>query len=435
MRREVKIGFFLGGTIFIVAVLLFIIGDLSTLFKKPGYLLSVSFDSASGLETRAAVRMAGVKIGYVKDIRLAGRKAQVVMSIFPRYQVPKGSKASLASLGLIGERYIEILPSEEAAFLQPNETMPVMPSVNLDQVGSVLLSVADDIKAVGQSVRELTGGESRASLQKILQNLDSFTRELDEFIGQNKGELETGIRSASQAAKGFDQRIKDVSRNIDETVGLLKDMAAENRETLKYNLEKIKELLSKIEESVRMLSESLEKINKGGGTLGKLIQDPKLYEEAESTLETVKRTVEPVSRLRATGNLRADYLGESQKWKSYLTLGFSMASRYFVLGQIVEDPFLKKFTYSAQGGVRWGALAPRGGVIESSFGAGVDVLTLGDRLVFSLEGFDFQREAGPHFRLAAFYSLLKYFHLLAGLDDFGQPDRREFYFGLSLGTR
>ncbi|MBM3285138.1 MAG: MCE family protein, partial [Candidatus Aminicenantes bacterium] len=403
MRREMKIGIFLAGAILILAVFIFIVGDMSVLFRKPGYVLFSAFDSVSGLELRAAVRMAGVKIGYVNAIRLEGRRARVGMSIFPEYRVPRGSRATLASLGLIGERYIEIVAGEEASFCQPGETIESAPSVSLDQAGSLLLSVADDIRSVSTLIRETLSEESRTGLQQTLQNLASFSRDLEDFLDENKNALQSGISSASKAAGELDRKAKEVSKSIDETVLLLRDMAQENREAVKFNLEKIRELLLRLEESLQHLSESLEKISRGEGTLGKAIHDPGLYEEAERTLGSVRKAAEPLSRMRATGSYRVDYLGAARTVKGFLSLGFYFPSRYFVYGQVVEDPSLDRFTYSAQGGFRLGFLAPRAGVFESTFGAGVDVLAFRDRLVFSLEGFDFRRPGGPRFRFATQY--------------------------------
>ena len=60
MTRETRIGIFVGAALLILAVFIFIVGDLATLFRKPGYPLSVEFTSAAGLEKRAPVKMAGV---------------------------------------------------------------------------------------------------------------------------------------------------------------------------------------------------------------------------------------------------------------------------------------------------------------------------------------------------------------------------------------
>jgi len=169
--------------------------------------------------------------------------------------------------------------------------------------------------------------------------------------------------------------------------------------------------------------------------VGKLVQDPELYDEARETLGRVKKTVEPLGRMRVTGQLRADYLGQTERVKGTIGAGFHLSPRSFLLGQIVDDPRRDGFVYSAQAGMRFGALAPRAGVIESEFGAGVDLLAFRDRLMFSLDGFDFRRDGGPRLRLTTQFALLRYLHLVLGVDDFGSDTRREVYFGLGLGTR
>jgi phospholipid/cholesterol/gamma-HCH transport system substrate-binding protein len=435
MRRELKIGVFLAGTFVILAAFIFIAGDMSTWFQKPGYELSVLFPSATGLEKHAAARLAGVKIGYVKDIRLDQLKARVVLAIWPKYKVPKGSRAALASLGIAGERYIDISPSEQAESMQPGETIEAKTSIGFDQIGSLAASIGDELKAVSQSIREITDEETQQNLSGILNNLNAFTVELGEFMAANKGELETGIRSFSRAAQEFDQKLGSVSVSLDDTIRTVKAIAAENQESIKSNLQKLEEVLTELQESVRLLRNSLEKIDKGEGTVGKLIQDPELYEEAREALGQVKKTVEPLSRMRATGHFRVDYLNETRKYRGAISAGFHLTPGSFLLGQIVDDPRQEGFVYSAQAGMRFGAMAARAGIIESEFGAGVDFLALGDRLMFSLESFDFERDGGPHLRLTSQFALLRFVHLVLGIDDFGSDSRREVYFGLGLGTR
>ncbi len=435
MRREAKIGIFLGGAILIVAGLIFVVGDLSTWFRKPGYNLIAYFPSVTGLENRAAVRLAGVKIGTVREIRLAERKAQLVLSISPQFQVPRGSRAAMASLGLIGEKYIEITPSEEITYHEPGDTLEATAAVSFDQLGVLLLSIGEEIKGVSQSLRQITGEESQKNLQEMLRNLNSFTGELDRFLEENRGGLQAGIQGASQAVQEFERTVGDVSSNLGETIRLVKEIAQENRDSVKSNLGKIDEVLTEIEHSVRLLRNTLEKIDRGEGTVGRLVQDPKLYEEARETLDDVKQTVEPLREIRASGHFRGDYLGETQKVRGGLSGAFYLTPRSFLLGQIVDDPRREGFVYSAQAGLRFGPLAPRAGIIESEFGAGVDLLALNDRLMFSLEGFDFQRDGGPRFRLATQFALVRYIHLVLGIDDLGSESRREVFFGLGLGTR
>ena len=81
MKRELRIGIFVGAALLVLAVFIFIVGDLSLMFRKTGYAVTVDFDSAAGLESRAVAKMSGVKIGYIQDIKLLKRKARVTLSI------------------------------------------------------------------------------------------------------------------------------------------------------------------------------------------------------------------------------------------------------------------------------------------------------------------------------------------------------------------
>ena len=434
MKSELKIGIFISVALFIVAAAVFVVGDLSVLFRKPGYSLNVSFDTAAGLEKRAVVRMAGVKIGYVKDIRLEGSRANVLLNINSGIEVPQGSKATLASLGLLGEKHVELLPGAEPGICQPGDILEGVPPVSFDQMGTMLLSIGNEFKEMGRIISELIGGEeSRDNFRNTLSNLSSFSSDLKEFFGVNKEELHKGLQSSSQAVQKFDQRVEEVSRNIDELIFMLKDVVEENRENIKINLSNIQELIKEIEQSLKLLNESLEKINKGEGTLGKLISQPELYARAEGAVGELEKLIYPVSNLRFSGGLRTEYYGKSSLLKNYFTLGIWPTEKKFLLAQVIHDPWLDKFVYSSQFGIRWGGFAPRVGIMESKVGAGIDYYAFGDRLKFSLDIFDFNRNPRPHFRFWTRFVASKYFNFLVGVDNFTLAPRREVYFGLELG--
>lgn len=433
MKREIRIGIFMTIAIFMLAAFIFIVGDFSVLFRKPGYLLNVVFDSAGGLEKRAVVRMAGVKIGYIKDIRLKESRANVILSIDSGIEVPQGSKATLASIGILGEKHLEVLPGDGPGFYQPDEILEGIPPVSFDQMGTMLLTVGEEFREVGRVFSEMFGGEeTKANLRDTLSNLSSFSEDLKEFFEVNKESLQQGLQGSSEAVKKFEQRVDEVSQSLNELILLLKDTVEENRENVRINLKSIKEVIDNIEKALRLLNESLEKINKGQGTLGKLIQEPELYEQAERAMDELEKVIHPLSNLRFSGGMRAEYYGESML-KGYFTLSVWPTRTKYLLAQIIYDPWDEQLTYSAQGGIRWGPISPRAGIMESVVGAGIDCYLAKDRLKFSLEGFDFNRNPRPHFRFWARYKATKYIHLLLGIDDFSLAPEREIFFGLEIG--
>ena len=434
LRQEIKIGLFLAIGLVILAVFIFVVGDISTLFERKGYILYTHFDSVAGLEKKTVVRMAGVKVGAVEEINLRGNKAEVAMNINPDIEISRDSRATLASLGLLGEKYIEITPGEEEDIVQPGGTIGSLPPVSFDQLGIILSSVGDDIKSTSKAMRELLGeGEARVNIKEILQNLSSVSAELRAAIVESKPNITRSLEKSAQAIDTFDQNVRAISEDLDELILLLKETVEENRGGLKGNLEGIKDLISRTEDALKSLSEALEKINKGEGTLGKLIEDPSLYEKAENTINRVQDIISPVSSFRWDMGLRAEYFVESELFRGTLSLGFWPSSDKFLLAQIVHDPWQDKFTYSAQGGIRWGVLAPRAGIMESKFGIGLDLYAFKDRVIFTLEGFDFNREPHPHFRAWTSLVASKYVHILLGLSDFTLSKNREFYFGMRFG--
>ena len=436
MSKELKIGIFIAIALFIVAVAVFIVGDISVLFRKPGYSLFVSYESATGLEKRAVLRMAGVKVGYVKDIRLKGRMAEVELNVDYGISVPKGSRATMASIGLLGEKHIEILPSAAEEPCQPGDTLSGVPPVSFDQMGTTILAIGEEFKGIAQIISEMIGGEeSKSSFRDTLNNLSSLSKDLKDTFGTYKGEIKQGLESSNQAIRKFDESVDGVSQSLDELIVMIKDAVSESKENVNVNLEAIKKLIENIEKSLELLNESLEKINKGEGTLGKLIQQPELYERAKGAMDDLENIIDPISEFKVSGGLRAEYYIENEELKGYFTLGLWPAKDKFFLAQIIYDPWREEegLLYSAQGGLRWGNFSPRIGIMESKVGAGVDYYAIKDRVVFSLEAYDFFRDSQPHFRLRTSFAPLKHLYLILGLDDFTLSSNREAFFGLEFG--
>jgi len=435
MRREVKVGIFLVGAFTVLAVAAFVIGNVSRLFQPRGYSLFVVFDSALGLDESAAVRLAGIKIGYIKDIQLDVRKTRIELRVFNKFRVPRGSQAAQATMGLLGEKYIEIQPGESDTFHVPGEELVSLASTGLDQLGPVLMGVGEEIKELSTSVRKILSAEMEQNLQQTLRNVSALTEELKALAAENRGAVGRVIGNADKAILSVDSRLEALTAEVDRAAAGLSGLIDENRSGVKDNLDRLQSVLDKIRQSVDLLNGSLEKIRNGDGTLGRLVNDPGLYEKAEGAIGDVRQAVGPLASLTVQPGFRAEYFPSSQRLRSSFSLAVLSGHRPVFLGSIVHDPWRDRFLYSAQGGWRFGGLAPRAGLIESAFGAGVDYYALRDRLVLSLEGFDFDRVENPQFRATARFFPRRHLFFLLGLDDFASASRSAVFFGLGLGVQ
>jgi len=434
MRREVKIGIFMGGAFLIFAILVFIIGNLSQLFQPRGYPLIVHFDSVLGLDKSAAVRMVGIKVGYVKDIQLDLRRARVTLNIFPRYQIPQGSKAAQAAQGLLGEKYVEIQPSEGTAFYRPGDELTAAATLGLDQLAPMLTSIGQEITDFSKTLRSMLGEETKGGLHQTLQNLASLTAEVNSLLAENKNRFSRVLDGADRAVSGLDNRLQEVTATVGQASQELRDLVAENRGGVKDSLERLQGVLKKLDASLEDLRSTLDKVRRGEGTLGKLVNDSSLYDKAAGAVDDIKKLAGPVASLRGALDFRGEYYASSGRLKSAFSLAAWSTRGPLVLGRIVHDPWRDRFVYTAQGGWRWANWAPRVGVIESSFGAGIDVYALHDRVVLSLEGFDFERAESPIVRATARLYPLRHVFLILGVNDFTLARKSEVFFGLGLGV-
>jgi phospholipid/cholesterol/gamma-HCH transport system substrate-binding protein len=433
MRREAKIGIFFTGALLVLAVFVFVVGNLANLFRRPGYPIYIRYETSLGLDKTAAVKMAGIKIGYVKDIQLEGRRSKVILSIYPRYRIPHGSKAVQSVQGLLGEKFVDVVPSTEDEFLKPGDELVPGASTGLDQLTPMLTSLGNDLQQVARNLRDMTGKETRDDFSQAIKNLADVTGEIRTFLAENRAKASRTISDVSDTAHNVDNRVRSLSESADATLAELRRLLEENRGDIRGSVSKLREVLTKMDESVTLLNKTLDKIDRGQGTAGKLVNDEALYNEATDAVRDVQTVAGSVSSLKLHLDVRGEYLARSEGLKGFLNFGLWYKNKAFFLGQIVDDPIADKAVYSAQAGMRFGGFAPRAGFIESEFGAGLDYYALKDRLVLSVEGLAFNRASSPLFRTFARYYPHKNVYLILGLEDFTLSDRREVFFGLGAG--
>lgn len=89
--------------------------------RTDGYDLVASFRSAEGVREGTDVRLAGVKVGTVTDIALDPEtyRARTVLTLADEVRIPLDSSAAVASEGLLGGTFVEIVPGGSFDYLAP----------------------------------------------------------------------------------------------------------------------------------------------------------------------------------------------------------------------------------------------------------------------------------------------------------------------------
>ncbi|MDR2338242.1 MAG: outer membrane lipid asymmetry maintenance protein MlaD [Deltaproteobacteria bacterium] len=87
------------------------------LFKTNIYTITAKFDNIAGLMVGAPVEVAGVKVGEVASIGLDDTSALVIMEINQNVQLRDDDIASVRTKGIIGEKYIKVIPGGSTDYL------------------------------------------------------------------------------------------------------------------------------------------------------------------------------------------------------------------------------------------------------------------------------------------------------------------------------
>ncbi len=149
-KLEMKVGIFVFVGIIILSIFIFMIGNFRT--WSSGYNLKFIFHFVNGVKLGAPVRFAGVDVGEIKKINFinlpAGQDDQVELIGWVRNmaQIPADSTVWVNTLGLLGEKYIEIMPgSAKAEFVGPDGTLAGEDPIAMHEVAVLAKKLVEDI--------------------------------------------------------------------------------------------------------------------------------------------------------------------------------------------------------------------------------------------------------------------------------------------------
>ena len=264
--------------------------------KRFGYPLNIYFDSAAGLAQNSQVRVAGVRVGDVEKVGLENGKAKVTFRIPPHIILYKNAKAYLKSEGFLGEKYVEITPGTPGnPKVEPNGVIEQgAPPADLEEFLSSVQSIGEDIKGVVKPLGDVLKSVDPKKVEGIITNIDKFSGQLTGLAKDSKETIEK--------AKNAFSRIEDIGEKVKKGEGTLGKLISDEGiyQDAKKTIETAKEAVEKVKGTADTLKNVSEKIERGEGTLGKLIQDESLYREAKETLQSVKGIAEKVEKGEGT---------------------------------------------------------------------------------------------------------------------------------------
>jgi phospholipid/cholesterol/gamma-HCH transport system substrate-binding protein len=289
---ETRLGLFVVLVIFAAYLIVETLGGMASF--RSGYRVHALFNTVQDLRAGNSVKMAGVEIGRVEKIALAGNKAEVTMKLHSDAIVKTDSKAVVKFTGLMGQNFVAIgFGSTDAPRATDGTVLETEEQPDLNAVMAKLDEAAAGIKRFGDS---FTGDK-----------IDNLLGPVTDFIKQNSGHIGGAISNieniSSQIANGQGTVGKliytdSLYNSALVTVTNLQDAVTEARGVVSGitngqgtigKLVTDDTLYTATTASMTNLSQVLLKINQGQGTIGKLVNDQEFYKNAKLSLQKLDK--------------------------------------------------------------------------------------------------------------------------------------------------
>ncbi len=366
MSSEARVGVFTLITLVVIGFITLMVGSRSFI-AGGGYDVHVILDNAIGVRAKTPVEIAGIKVGQVKDIELEqSRMAKVTLTIDDDVILPVDSKVMVRAKGFLGEIVIELVPGTGSEIISDGHKIDFGgQSGDVNLLLTKFTSIADDIKAVSSSLRNMAGNDTDSPVWNIVKNLEQFTNTL--AVNQ--------------------ENFNRIAGNFAELSAQLHGTVAQSREN--------------VEESIQRIASITRKVDEGKGTVGRLVNDETTVNKLNEAVDNLNGVLGGLHKLDTEIGYHLEYLADSSDFKNYVNLTLKPRPDKAIILDFVQDekPFpdrtnrtttittaggtstvstetatvnQNQFRFSAQLAKSFYDFTVRGGIIESRGGFGLD---------------------------------------------------------------
>jgi phospholipid/cholesterol/gamma-HCH transport system substrate-binding protein len=265
------VGLFLGGTMWLKG----------TSFKRGQVEARVAFPNVGTLKRGSAVRVSGVKMGGVEGIAFESvGRVVVTLMLNPRAAPRIDASAKLATVGLVADAVINFNPGTSSQPLPAGQVIQGVVDQGLMELGTEL----------GGKAKEALAGFTEVANKRLADNLNATLTAMQRLMAiySNTGQGPVGEMTKTM------QRLQTLSTRLDSAIAAA-DVASTLRksDTLVTNLSGTS---AEFTTTAARLDSLVQKINRGEGSLGKLVTDTLLYNDLHKLLGSLKELADELKK-------------------------------------------------------------------------------------------------------------------------------------------
>ncbi|HEX2838199.1 MAG TPA: MlaD family protein [Phycisphaerales bacterium] len=311
-------------------VMLLLFGEISPSLAQKQYPFFVTLTNAGGLTDSSPVTLDGVKVGRVVKVEnVQGLGAKVRVMVRESAHVPRRAVVSVER-GLTGDatmdfRSVGLARSELADIVQKDDVIEggspgtllgglqeviKEPMARLNRTADNIDALAVEYKKLGERLNDMVeprtledvAGGKPANLRSTLARMDKALADADQWLGDS-GMRQTTKDLLDRAGKVMDQAQElttawtSAATKVESTVGDIGARANEVSAEFKELSGRAQDVLARAQAAADEVAVMVEKVNKGEGTAGRLVNDPSLYQNLDDAADRLGKVLDEAQQL------------------------------------------------------------------------------------------------------------------------------------------
>lgn len=328
-------------------------------------------------------------------------------------------------------------------------------------LNEIYAMVMDDLRkavnTIEKAIRNVDGkiADDNSDFSKLVANVQRITSDLAQMTGSGPGSG-TGPDGGPAEGEGDIRAtmvsVRKVADDLSVVTGQLKEMLGDNEEELGQGVKSLKTTIEELNRSLASLSEVMGRVERGEGTVGRLLTDEKIADKVESAVSGAADFVSSLTSMETHVDIGTWY--NFNRDANTTTLGLKLQpkpDKYYLLEVVDDGGRLERYTERdvENGTIResvreednqlrisamfakrfFDFLVLRVGLIETTGGVGANLFLWDDRVELRTDLFDFRGPRDtlasdnlPEFYLPRWRTLLKaqpipHMYVSAGIDD------------------
>jgi phospholipid/cholesterol/gamma-HCH transport system substrate-binding protein len=272
------------GVLLILAFIALVLGVAWISGAKPGGVRLTFYavaPDAAAVTQDTRISLLGVDVGEVNRVELRRDDVVLHMQIDHPGTIPRDTRGEIRASGFLGSMVVALLPGSSSASLADGDTIWASAALGLQ---SLTEELSDRASQVLERAQRLLSDDLIEDARGGTGSFSEAMAEIVALLQQERDVLRTLIEGLSETSANL----------ADATSGPELDRTMANVDSLASRLAAAS---GDLDASSRSLASILDKVDRGDGTLGRLVNDPELFDRLTTATENIQAATEEIALL------------------------------------------------------------------------------------------------------------------------------------------